>query len=61
MKILLRKASDYNEVKVIEVNNLIDLKDIYTSFIINFFKDEDFVEIYGEYDIEATIYDDYVE
>lgn len=63
MKILLRKASDYREeeVKVIEIENIMELKNIYSSFILNFDKEEYRIEKYGNYDFEAMIYDDYVE
>ena len=67
MKALLKKASDWEYYKTIEVNTIEDLFKIYHSLIIE--NDKQTLDIYkdGDYgydkdfEIIITIYDDYVE
>lgn len=65
MKILLTKASDWGFEKVIEINDIMELKDIDTEFVINFdltrLMNDDDKEKYKDCDFEAKIYDDYIE
>ena len=70
MKILLKKASDWNFEKVIEINDIMELKNFGNKesegqFVINFnfaerLTDED-IEKYKECSFEAMIYDNYIE
>ena len=65
MKVLLTKASDWNFEKIIEINDIMDLKNIDTEFVIDF----DFTRLmaeaekekYKDCDLEAKIYDNYIE
>lgn len=67
MKALLKKASDWDYYKNIEVNNIDDLFKIYHSLIIE--NDTATLDLYkhGDYNYDKdfeliiTIYDDYVE
>ena len=67
MKALLKKASDWNFYKIIEVNTIKDLFKIYHNLIIE--NDKETLNIYknSDYDYDKnfefviTIYDDYVE
>lgn len=65
LRVMLEKASDWGFNKIIEIDNLLELKDIYNEFVIAF---PPFSELtifpYTEkdkIDIKATIYDDYIE
>lgn len=58
IKVLLTKVSDWNFKKVIEINSILDLKNIYSNFIIDF-DVEDYQEL--KIDFIAQLYDDYVE
>lgn len=61
MKILLRRASNYDDTKVIEVKDIMELKKFYNDFILSFNVEDYLINKFGNYDFEATIYDDYVE
>lgn len=58
MKILVKKASDWDYKEEREVNTLKELQAINDSIIIDFDVD---VDTYGDFDAIVTIYDDYVE
>jgi len=65
MKILLTKASDWKYKEIIEIDNIMELKNIYDKFILDFnftefMKDSD-KEKYKDCMFEAEVYDDYVE
>lgn len=65
MKVLLTKASDWYFEKVIEINDIMELKNIDSEFVIDF----DFTRLWGEEKkekykdcaFEAKIYDSYIE
>lgn len=63
MKVLLTKASDWNFEKVIEINDIMELKNFGNKeskgqFVIDFeFENEK----YKDCDFEAMIYDNYIE
>ena len=64
MKALLKKASDWDYHKIIEVNSIEDLLKIYHSLIVEnydttlkIYKNEDD----EDFELAITIYDDYVE
>lgn len=67
MKALLKKASDWDYFKIIEINSIDDLLKIYHSLIIE--NDETTLKIYKQadydydkdFEIVITIYDNYVE
>lgn len=63
MKVVIKKASDWNYREVKEINTLEELLKIYHSLIIDTSKN--IINIYKERDKEIdcviTIYDDYVE
>lgn len=63
MKVVIKKASDWNYREVKEINTLEELLKIYHSLIIDTSKN--IINIYKEKDKEidcvVTIYDDYVE
>lgn len=65
MKILLTKASDWDFENVIEINDIMELKDMDTAFVIDFnftkLMNDDDKEKYKDCDFEAKIYDDYIE
>lgn len=65
MKVLLTKASeryeDVQSTKIIEIDNIFELKKFYPQIIIDFEKPNYLIEEFGDYDFKATIYDDYVE
>ena len=65
MKVLLTKASDWDFEKVIEINDIMELKDINTEFVIDFdftkLMNDDDKEKYKDCDFEAKIYDNYIE
>jgi len=65
MKILLTKASERCErvqsTKIIEIDNIFELKKFYPQIIIDFEKPNYVIKEFGDYDFEAMIYDDYVE
>lgn len=60
MKVLLTKASDWGFEKVIEINDIMELKDINTDFVI-YFANFSTEKKYKDCDFEAMIYDDYIE
>ena len=65
MKVLLTKASDWEFKKVIEINDIMELKNIDSEFVINFdftrlWREEE-KEKYKDCDFEAMIYDNYIE
>lgn len=64
MKALLKKASDWDYHKIIEVNSIEDLLKIYHSLIVE--NDDTTLKIYKneedeDFELAITIYDDYVE
>lgn len=68
MKALLKKASDWNYHKNIEIDSLEELLKIYHSLIvesdkttIEIYKDSDDESYDKDFEIAITIYDDYVE
>ena len=69
MKVLLTKASDWNFEKIIEIEKLIELRDIGEKndgeFVIDFgftkYMSNDDKEKYKECALEVKIYDDYIE
>ena len=70
MKVLLTKASDWNFEKVIEINDIMELKKFGNKesggqFVIDFeftrLMDDDDKEKYKDCDFEAKIYDNYIE